>query len=117
LCAGRCRGRRGGSALAAALASGISDALHVARLADQARHLGEASAFDADVGEERVDERGLNAIAQRGVDHLVGGAAAAVAIAAAIAIETVDLEDADAFDFLHWLDALAHDPLNAVEQL
>ncbi len=37
--------------------------------------------------------------------------------AAAAAIEAVDLQDADALDLLHRLDALAHDALDAVEQL
>ena len=91
----------------------ILDALHVARLANQAGHLGKAAALDADVGEDRVDQRGLHAVAQRRIDDLVGGAAAA---AAAAAIEAVDLEDADALDLLHRLDALAHDALDAVEQ-
>ena len=35
----------------------------------------------------------------------------------AVAVEAVDLEDADALDLLHRLDALAHDALDAVEQL
>src|SRR6185295_7672377 len=88
-------------------------ALHVACLTNEAGHLGKASTLDADVGEDRVDQGGLHAVAQRRVDDLVGGAAAA---AAAPAVEAVHLEDADALDLLHRLDALAHDALDAVQQ-
>src|SRR5258708_31273131 len=49
--------------------------------------------------------------------HLVRGAAAAVAAAMTVAVEAVDLEDADTFDLLHRLDALAYDALDAVQQL
>src|SRR5262249_45345996 len=119
LCRGR--GRRGrlvaATSTSPALARGVPDALHVAGLADQARHLGEATAFAADVRQDGVDQRRLNAVAQRRVDSLVGGAAAAIATAMAVAVEAVDLENADALDLLHRLDALAHDALNAVEQL
>src|SRR3954469_15623387 len=97
--------RRGGCSLVAAttaLARGLLDALHVAGLADQARHLGEAAALDPDVREERIDQRRLHAVAQCRVDHLVGGAAATIA-AAAVAVEAVDLEDTDALDLLHRL--------------
>ena len=114
------RGRRIGPAFRLALAALASfrflDALHVARLADQAGHLGKAAALDADIGEDRVDQRRLHSVTQRRVDHLVGGAAAAIATAAT-AVEPVDLKDADALDLLHRLDALAHDALDAVEQL
>src|SRR5262249_23946905 len=106
----------GRSGIRFSLARRILDALHVARLADQAGHLGEASALDADVGKDRVDQRRLDAIAKRRVDPLVGGAAAA-ATACAIAVEAVDTENADALDLLHRLDALADDALDAVEQL
>src|SRR6185437_4316528 len=83
-------GRRGGLAVAP-LARRIPDALHVAGLADEARHLGEAAAFHADLGQNRIDQGGLYAVAKRRVDHLVGGAAAA--IAAAVAGKAVDLKD------------------------
>ena len=96
----------------------LADALHVAGFANKARHLGEAAALDADVGEDRIDQWRLNAVAQRRIDHLVGGAAPASTTAAADAAgQTVDMQDADALDFLHRLDALAHDALDAVEQL
>src|SRR5436853_5093008 len=52
--AGRGRRRRGRLALAS-LARGLADTLHVARLADQSWHPGEAAAFDTDVGEDRVN--------------------------------------------------------------
>src|SRR5271169_5221323 len=84
----------------------LADALHVAGLANEARHAGQAPALDADLGEDLVDHRRLHPIAQRRIDHLVGCAASA-AIAAAAAVEAVDLEDANAFDLLHRLDALA----------
>src|SRR5829696_6622972 len=71
-------------ALAALASFSFLDALHVARLADEAGHLGNAATFDADIGEERVDQRRLHSVTQRRVDHLVGGAAAA-ATARAIA--------------------------------
>src|SRR6185436_10917175 len=113
-------GRRIGLAFRLALAAlagfRFLDALHVARLADQAGHLGKAAALDADIGEDRVDQWRLHPVTQRRVDHLVGGAAAAI-VAAAPAVEAVDLKDADALDLLHRLDALAHDALDAVEQL
>ena len=66
--------------------------------------------------QDRIDQRGLDAIAKRRIDHFVGGAAPAIA-ARMTAIEAVDLEDADALDLLHRLDALAHDAFDAVEQL
>ena len=113
---GSCSRLLAASASTAALAGGLLDALHVAGLADQARHLGEAAALDADIRQERIDQRRLHAVAQRRIDHLVGGAAAAIA-AMAVAVEAVDLEDADALDLLHRLDALAHDAFDAVEQL
>src|SRR6185312_14364813 len=94
----------------------LADALHVARLADEARHFGEAPALDPDVGQERIDERGLDAIAKRRVDHFVGSAAPAISVRMT-AIEAVDLKDADALDLLHGLHALAHDAFDAVEQL
>ena len=107
----------GGRAVRVLLRRGIlADALHVARLADESRHLREAAALDADVGQDRIDQRGLDAIAKRRVDHFVGRAAPAVA-AGLTAVETVDLEDADALDLLHRLDALAHDALDTFEQL
>src|SRR6266480_687079 len=93
---------------------GFLDALHVTRLTNKARHFRQASALDADIGKDRVDQRRLHAVTQRRVYHLVGGAAAAVAAAA---VEAVHLQDADTFDLLHRLDALAHDALDAVEQL
>src|SRR5271170_7123200 len=43
----------------------LADALHVARLADEPRHFRQAAALDADVGQNRVDERGLDAVAKR----------------------------------------------------
>src|SRR5262249_11992409 len=46
---------RSGLGLATALARGLADALHVARLSNETWHFGEASAFDADVGKDRVD--------------------------------------------------------------
>ena len=54
------------------LREGVPDALHIARLADQPRHLGEASALDADVGKDEVDQWSLHAIAQRRIDDFVG---------------------------------------------
>src|SRR6185437_9413888 len=70
------RGRwRSRLAFAAALARGVADALHVARFTNEARHLGEASALDANFRQDRVDQRRLYAVAQRRIDHLVGGAA------------------------------------------
>ncbi len=92
----------------------LADALHVARLADEARHARNAAAFDADLGENLIDHRRLHAIAKRRIDHFVGRAAAA--IAATAAVEAVDLKDADAFDLLHRLDAFAHDALDALQQ-
>src|SRR5262249_31415123 len=107
------RCRRLGVAL---LARGrVLDALHVARLANEAGHLGEAAALDTNVRENGINQRRLHAIAQGGIDHLVRGAAPA--IADAVAVEAVDLKDADALDLLHRLDALAHDAFDAVEQL
>src|SRR3984885_15095092 len=50
----------------------LANPLHVARFADEARHSCEAPAFDADIGQERVDEGSLHAVAKRRVDHLVG---------------------------------------------
>src|SRR5688572_10240470 len=79
------------------------DALQVACLADQAGQLGNASTLHPDLGQDRVDQRCLHAIAQRGVDHLVGGIAARAT--AASAREPVDVQDADALDLLHRLDA------------
>src|SRR5205085_11051846 len=84
--------------------------------ANEAGHPGEAPALDADIGQERVDQRRLHSVTQRRVDHLVGGAAAA-ATARAIAVEAVDTQNPNALDFLHRLDALAHDALDTVEQL
>ena len=77
-----------------------------------------AAALDADVGEDRIDQRRLNAVAQGRIDHFVGCAACtAVAVAAVAAGQSVDVQDADALDLLHRLDALAHDALDAIEQL
>src|SRR3984957_15108733 len=93
--------------------------LHIPGFANKARHLGKAAPFDADVGEDRIDQRRLNAVAQGRIDHFVGGAAPTptTAAAAETAAQTVDRQNADALDFFHRLDALAHDALDAVEQL
>src|SRR4029450_12090681 len=76
----------------------LADALHVARLAHESRHARQAAALDADLGEDVVDQRRLPAIAQRRIDHLVGGAAMA---ATAAAVEAVDLQNTDGFHLLH----------------
>src|SRR5215211_1608168 len=110
----RAFGRRGWRALSTLARCRIPDALHVARLADQTGHFGKAAAFDADVGEQRIDQRSLHAVAQRGIDDFVGGAATAAS--AGPAIEPVHLEDADALDLLHRLDAFAYDAFDPVEQ-
>src|SRR5579883_1992765 len=114
----RCRGLPASCGRAAAfrrllLLRFLADALHVARLADKAGQAREAAALDTDLGQDLIDERRLHAVAQRRIDHLVGGAAAAAAAAAAV--EPVHLQDADALDLLHRLDALAHDALDALE--
>ena len=110
----RCRVGGGRLRLALGRRCLLADARHIARLADQAAHLGEAAALDADIGQDGIDQRRLHAIAQGRIDHLVGGAAPA---AAAAAVEAVERHDADALDLLHRLDALAHDAFDAVEQL
>src|ERR1700722_19725131 len=96
-----------------------ADAPHVAGFANKARHLRKAAPLDTDAGENRIDQWRLTAVAQGRIDHFVGGAASAATAAATTADPTqpVDMQDADAFDFLHRLDALAHDTLDAVEQL
>src|SRR3954468_10949663 len=99
-----------------ALTRRFLDTLHVARFANEAGHLGKAAAFDADIGQDRVDQRRLHPVTQRGIDHLVGRAATA-STTAVPAIEAVDTENPDALDLLHRLDAFAHDALDAVEQL
>src|ERR1700730_3918915 len=75
----------------------LADALHVARFANEPRHLGETAAFDADVGENGIDQRRLDAVAQGRVDHFVGRAASApvAAIAAIAAGQAVDMQNAD----------------------
>src|ERR1700678_3563813 len=92
----------------------LADALHIARLANETRHARYASAFDPDFGEDLVDERRLYTIAKRRIDDLVGGAAPTAA--ATTAVETVDLEDANALDLFHRLDALTHDSFDAIKQ-
>ncbi len=54
---------RFGSALLFLRRGGLADTLQVAGLANEAGHLRETAALDADVGEERIDQRRLNAIA------------------------------------------------------
>src|SRR6266849_1828647 len=94
----------------------LADTLHIACFANKAWHLRETATLDADVGEDRVDQRRLNAVTQRRIDHFVRCTASAAAVSVA-AGQTVDVQDADALDLLHRLDALAHDALDAVEQL
>src|SRR5262245_9442440 len=84
----------------------LSQRSNVLGVAQHVGHAAERAAFDADLLHEVVDHRRLNAVAQRGVDHLVGDVLARRAAAAA---ETVDMQDLDALDLLHRLDALADD--------
>src|SRR5260370_12445051 len=95
----------------------LADALHVARFANEPRHLGETAALDADVGENGIDQRRLDAVAQGRVDHFVGRAASAPIAAAIAAGQAVDVQNADALDLLHRLGALAHNALDPIEQL
>src|SRR6267143_1565954 len=93
----------------------LTDTLHIACFANKAWHLRETATLDADVGEDRVDQRRLNAVTQRRIDHFVRCTASAAAVGGT-AGQTVDMQDADALDLLHRLDALAHNALDAVEQ-
>src|ERR1700676_2600283 len=95
----------------------LADALHVAGFANKTRHLGKTATLDADVGEDRIDQRRLNAVAQGRIDDFVGCAASAIAVATIVPGEAIDMQDADALDLLHRLDAFAHDALDAIEQL
>src|SRR6266567_1066434 len=94
----------------------LADTLHIACFANEAGHLRQTTTLDADVGEDRVDQRRLDAVTQRRIDHFVRCTASAAAVAGA-AGQAVDVQDTDALDLLHRLDALAHDALDAVEQL
>src|SRR5882724_10519393 len=94
----------------------LTDTLHIACFANKAWHLRETATLDADVGEDRVDQRRLDAVTQRRIDHFVRCTASAAAVGGT-AGQTVDVQDADALDLLHRLDALAHNALDAVEQL
>src|SRR5882757_8217896 len=75
-------------------------------------HPAETSPLDADLLHEAVDHRGLHPIAQRGINDLVRDVAIAPATCSA-----VDMQDLDGVDLLHWPHALAHDTLDALEQL
>src|SRR5688572_16120807 len=79
-----------------------------------ARDAPDVAAVQADLLQQHVDERGLRAVTQRAVDHVVGHAAAAAVCAAARAAtgQPVHVQDADPLDALHGLDALAHDALD-----
>src|SRR5262245_4643963 len=67
----------------------LLDALQIARLADESRQLRQAAALHADLGQDGVDQWRLHAIAQRGVDHLVGRVAARAP--ASSARESIDM--------------------------
>src|SRR5712664_2054311 len=110
-------GRSGRPGLTLVLRRGLlTDTLHIACFANKARHLRKTTTLDADIGEDRVDQGRLNAVTQGRIDHFVRCTASAAAVGGT-AGQTVDVQDADALDLLHRLDALAHDALDAVEQL
>src|SRR5690606_32369903 len=74
----------------------------------------QAAALDADVGEQAVDQRRLDAVAERGVDDLVSRAPVPAAIPAG---DPIELHDADVLDLLERLDGGRDDPLDMLEQL
>jgi hypothetical protein len=92
--------------------------LQIGGLSHQPAHLREIAPFDADLLQDLVDHWRLHPVAQRRLDHLVRGRApvTACAVAAIPSRETVDMQNADAFDLLHGLDAFAHDAFDPVEQ-
>src|SRR5216684_115207 len=93
----------------------LADTLHIACFANEAGHLRETTTLDADVGEDRVDQRRLDAVTQRRIDHFVRCTAPAAAVGST-AGQAVDVQDTDALDLLQRLDAFAHNALDAVEQ-
>ena len=108
----------GGAPSASRFGGGIlANSLHIPRLADKSRHFRKGAALDANIRQQGIDQRRLDAITKRGIDHFVGRAAPAIAAVAAIpAMETVDLQDADGLDLLHRANALAHDALDPFEE-
>src|SRR5258708_16432501 len=69
----------------------LADALHVARFANEPRHLGETAALDADVGENGIDQRRLYAVAQGRVVHFVGPAPSPPIAAPIASVQSVAL--------------------------
>jgi hypothetical protein len=90
------------------------DALHVGGLADQPALLGQAPRPRCRYRQQAVDQRRLHAVAQGGVDHLVGRAAVARRPRPA---HPVELHDADVLDLLQRLDAGGDDPLDMLQHL
>src|SRR5262249_48653255 len=88
--------------------------------AEDAGHAGpEGATFDAQLLQQRVDQRRLGAIAERAIDNTLGNVGAPIAVALGprcAAPQTVDLPNLDALDLLHRAHALADDALELLEQ-